>query len=334
MNKFFSGNLLSFIFANQMTRQAFADRLNDELIAMGRGEDKVYTANDIWTYDSRGSIPKDAFALVAIGRIMGVSLEDLLTEKLSFPAKRLPSVSAKDRLARLASEKVAAPKNAHVSMMCRLTPDDDKFICCKSNPFGAELFGSARRRAARPSLDALTPEQREFLVALIACASLDESANCAYLYTEMHYDPGRSVTATIHVDDDLLCPPRTITWTWQDFGEYVESFDDIPYVLELGAEDMFSVYTELGLIKDYYFVHYEDEDEDEDETGKQFCMAVYLSDCDPDISVELYKEAIEKLTAKRDELMKNSEDKDDETAKTPDSPSADGAPVSPEEENK
>lgn len=332
MNKFFSGNLLSFIFANQMTRQAFADRLNDELIAMGRGEDKVYTANDIWTYDSRGSIPKDAFALVAIGRIMGVSLEDLLTEKLSFPAKRLPSVSAEDRLARLASEKVAAPKNAHVSMMCRLTPDDDKFICCKSNPFGAELFGSARRRAARPSLDALTPEQREFLVALIACASLDESANCAYLYTEMHYDPGRSVTATIHVDDDLLCPPRTITWTWQDFGEYMESFDDIPYVLELGAEDMFSVYTELGLIKDYYFVHYEDEDEDE--TDKQFCMAVYLSDCDPDISVELYKEAIEKLTAKRDELMKNSEDKDDETAKTPDSPSADGAPVSPEEENK
>ena len=61
--------------------------------------------------------------------------------------------------------------------------------------------------------------------------------------------------------------------------------------------------------------------------------AVYLSDCAPDISVELYKEAIEKLTAKRDEL-KNSEDKDDETAKTPDSPSADGAPVSPEEENK
>lgn len=334
MNKFFSGNLLSFIFANQMTRQAFADRLNDELIAMGRGEDKVYTANDIWTYDSRGSIPKDAFALVAIGRIMGVSLEDLLTENLSFPAKRLPSVSAEDRLARLASEKVAAPKNAHVSMMCRLTSDDDNFKCCKSELFGAELFGNARRRAARPSLDALTPEQREFLVALIACASLDESANCAYLYTEMHYDPGRSVTATIHVDDDLLCPPRTITWTWQDFGEYVESFDDIPYVLELGAEDMFSVYEELGLIKDYYFVHYEDEDEDEDETGKQFCMAVYLSDCDPDISIELYEEALEKLTAKRDELMKNSEDKDDETAKTPDSPSADGAPVSPEEENK
>lgn len=334
MNKFFSGNLLSFIFANQMTRQAFADRLNDELIAMGRGEDKVYTANDIWTYDSRGSIPKDAFALVAIGHIMGVSLEDLLTEKLSFPAKRLPSVSAEDRLARLASEKVAAPKNAHVSMMCRLTPDDDKFKCCKSELFGAELFGSARRRAARPSLDALTPEQREFLVALIACASLDESTKCAYLYTEMHYDPGRSVTATIHVDDNLLCPPRAITWTWQDFGEYVESFDDIPYVLEQGAEDIFSVYTKLGLIKDYYFVPYEDEDEDEDETGKRFCMAVYLSDCAPDISVELYKEAIEKLTAKRDELMKNSEDKDDETAKTPDSPSADGAPVSPEEENK
>ena len=334
MNKFFSGNLLSFIFANQMTRQAFADRLNDELIAMGRGEDKVYTANDIWTYDSRGSIPKDAFALVAIGRIMGVSLEDLLTEKLSFPAKRLPSVSAEDRLARLASEKVAAPKNAHVSMMCRLTPDDDKFKCCKSELFRAELFGSARRRAARPSLDALTPEQREFLVALIACASLDESTKCAYLYTEMHYDPGRSVTATIHVDDNLLCPPRAITWTWQDFGEYVESFDDIPYVLEQGAEDIFSVYTKLGLIKDYYFVPYEDEDEDEDETGKRFCMAVYLSDCAPDISVELYKEAIEKLTAKRDELMKNSEDKDDETAKTPDSPSADGAPVSPEEENK
>lgn len=315
MNKFFSGNLLSFIFANQMTRQAFADRLNDELIAMGRGEDKVYTANDIWTYDSRGSIPKDAFALVAIGRIMGVSLEDLLTEKLSFPAKRLPSVSAEDRLARLASEKVAAPKNAHVSMMCRLTPDDDKNICCKSEIFSAELFGSARRRAARPSLDALTPEQREFLVALIACAALDESANCAYLYTEMHYDPGRSVTATIHVDDDMLCSPRTITWTWQDFGEYMESFDDIPYVLELGAEDMFSVYTELGLIKDYYFVHYEDEDEDE--TGKQFCMAVYLSVDDSDLSIELYEEALEKLTAKRDELMKNSEDKDDETAKTP-----------------
>ena len=148
----------------------------------------------------------------------------------------------------------------------------------------------------------------------------------------MHYDPGRSVTATIHVDDDLLCPPRTITWTWQDFGEYMESFDDIPYVLELGAEDMFSVYTELGLIKDYYFVHYEDEDEDE--TGKQFCMAVYLSVDDSDLSIELYEEAIKKLTAKRDELMKNSEDKDDETAKTPDSPSADGAPVSPEEENK
>ena len=334
MNKFFSGNLLSFIFANQMTRQAFADRLNDELIAMGRGEDKVYTANDIWTYDSRGSIPKDAFALVAIGRIMGVSLEDLLTEKLSFPAKRLPSVSAEDRLARLASEKVAAPKNAHVSMMYRLAPDDDKIECCELPGFGAELFGSARRRAARPSLDALTPEQREFLVALIACASLDESANCAYLYTEMHYDPGRSVTATIHVDDDLLCPPRTITWTWQDFGEYVESFDDIPYVLELGAEDMFSVYTELGLIKDYYFVHYEDEDEDEDETGKQFCMAVYLSVDDSDLSIELYEEALEKLTAKLDELTKNREGKDGETAKTPDSPSADGAPVSPEEENK
>lgn len=320
MNKFFSGNLLSFIFANQMTRQAFADRLNDELIAMGRGEDKVYTANDIWTYDSRGSIPKDAFALVAIGRIMGVSLEDLLTEKLSFPAKRLPSASAEDRLARLASEKVAAPKNAHVSMSCN------------SEIFGAGLFGSARRRAARASLDALTPEQREFLVALIACASLDESAKCAYLYTEMHYDPGRSVTATIHVDDDLLCPPRTITWTWQDFGEYVESFDDIPYVLELGAEDMFSVYEELGLIKDYYFVHYEDEDEDE--TGKQFCMAVYLSVDDSDLSIELYEEALEKLTAKLDELTKNREGKDGETTKTPDSPSADVEPASPEEENK
>ena len=332
MNKFFSGNLLSFIFANQMTRQAFADRLNDELIAMGRGEDKVYTANDIWTYDSRGSIPKDAFALVAIGRIMGVSLEDLLTEKLSFPAKRLPSVSAEDRLARLASEKVAAPMNAHVSMMYCLPLDDDKNKCCKSEIFGAELFGSARRRAARPSLDALTPEQREFLVALIACASLDESANCAYLYTEMHYDPGRSVTATIHVDDDLLCPPRTITWTWQDFGEYMESFDDIPYVLELGAEDMFSVYTELGLIKDYYFVHYEDEDEDE--TGTQFCMAVYLSVDDSDLSIELYEEALEKLTAKLDELTKNREGKDGETTKTPDSPSADVEPASPTEEDK
>lgn len=332
MNKFFSGNLLSFIFANQMTRQAFADRLNDELIAMGRGEDKVYTANDIWTYDSRGSIPKDAFALVAIGRIMGVSLEDLLTEKLSFPAKRLPSVSAEDRLARLASEKVAAPKNAHVSMMCRLAPDDDKIECCELPGFGAELFGNARRRAARPSLDALTPEQREFLVALTACAALDESANCAYLYTEMHYDPGRSVTATIHVDDDMLCSPRTITWTWQDFGEYVESFDDIPYVLELGAEDMFSVYTKLGLIKDYYFVHYEDEDEDE--TGTQFCMAVYLSVDDSDLSIELYEEALEKLTAKLDELTKNREGKDDETAKTPDSPSADVEPASPTEEDK
>ena len=106
-------------------------------------------------------------------------------------------------------------------------------------------------------------------------------------------------------------------------------------VLELGAEDMFSVYAELGLIKDYYFVPYDDEDEDEDETGKRFCMAVYLSDCAPDISVELYEEALEKLTAKRDELMKKQRgQRRTKRRKRPTARLRTAPPSPPEEENK
>lgn len=74
----FSKNIQAYIFANNLNRQDFADLINAYMAAYpDRG--KIYSNNDVWTYERRGSLPKDMRALVAIAKIMGKPLEEVLT---------------------------------------------------------------------------------------------------------------------------------------------------------------------------------------------------------------------------------------------------------------
>lgn len=90
----FNLNLKHYILANNMTRQGFADKLNNYL-QENMGEAKIYDGNMIWTYDSRGSFPKDGKVLVAIAKIIGIPLEDMLiktytVEELRIEQKKKP----------------------------------------------------------------------------------------------------------------------------------------------------------------------------------------------------------------------------------------------------
>lgn len=72
----FSKNIQNFIYVNSMNRQQFADEINNRLsVCDDSGE--IYTNNDIWTYECRGSYPKNKRALKAIADILGKPLEDL-----------------------------------------------------------------------------------------------------------------------------------------------------------------------------------------------------------------------------------------------------------------
>ena len=54
----FSKNIQAYIFANNLNRQDFADLINAYMAAYpDRG--KIYSNNDVWTYERRGSLPKD-----------------------------------------------------------------------------------------------------------------------------------------------------------------------------------------------------------------------------------------------------------------------------------
>ena len=74
----FSKNIQAYIFANNLNRQDFADLIN-AYMAVYPDRGKIYSNNDVWTYERRGSLPKDMRALVAIAKIMGKPLEEVLT---------------------------------------------------------------------------------------------------------------------------------------------------------------------------------------------------------------------------------------------------------------
>ena len=77
----FSTNLRNYIWATGITREELANKINQILNKMGKTE-KVYSGNDVWTYDSRGSFPKDPMVAKAISKILEISLDELLTQKV------------------------------------------------------------------------------------------------------------------------------------------------------------------------------------------------------------------------------------------------------------
>lgn len=88
----FSKNIQAYIFANNLNRQDFADLIN-AYMAVYPDRGKIYSNNDVWTYERRGSLPKDMRALVAIAKIMGKPLEEVLTTVIpaeQFAPPRLP----------------------------------------------------------------------------------------------------------------------------------------------------------------------------------------------------------------------------------------------------
>ena len=209
----FSKNIQAYIFANNLNRQDFADLINAYMAAYpDRG--KIYSNNDVWTYERRGSLPKDMRALVAIAKIMGKPLEEVLTTVI--PAEQFapprrppqPPVSARINPCRCSIGEIN----------CRLL-DMPEPLARRD----AEEFFRSRRAWNIERLKELTEEQREFVYELVSNTETDDDGEIyAMCDVVLRYKRGRYVEATLGSEE----AERIFRWDWLDYGKSVRECDD------------------------------------------------------------------------------------------------------------
>lgn len=219
-------NIENFIYANDMNRQTFADELNCRLEGKGINE-KIYSANDIWTYSCRGSLPRNEHVLAAISTIIGKSLEELLTT--SFEMEEL--------------------KRKTINNSCPTTP----------------RLVDRTWRIER--LEELTEAEQMFLWALIGDRIVDEDGKlCASLHIRLRYNQWKSVNATIYYGADKNARELEYEWSWEEFSADMRELDDESFIIEMKLEDqLYDKLYSVGLVKrTFCYSCAEDEDADED----------------------------------------------------------------------
>lgn len=236
----FSKNIQAYIFANNLNRQDFADLINAYMAAYpDRG--KIYSNNDVWTYERRGSLPKDMRALVAIAKIMGKPLEEVLTtvipaEQFAPPRLPQPPVSARRQLSQI---------DPPIYERARMD-------CCSfdmSEPLArrdAEEFFRSRRAWNIERLKELTEEQREFVYELVSNTETDDDGEIyAMCDVVLRYKRGRYVEATLGSEE----AERIFRWDWLDYGKSVRECDDESEIIENKLESEFlKPFCEIGLL--------------------------------------------------------------------------------------
>lgn len=205
-------NLHNFILANELSRAQFADLLNEELAKLDPEYDP-YTANDIWTFDSRKSLPKNPYALAAISRVIGKSLDDLIVKVFTLPQLIRPDLKP------FATE--SGPENVY-------------------KDWNIEL------------LDEMTDEQQDVLFHLVNNAFKEDGIWRVDFLMDMTVNLGKEVLFNLHYGvDSEYC--KTYAFEWTEFAELLQFYDgDIEPLAEFYALnsfleplDNYNIYSEM-----------------------------------------------------------------------------------------
>lgn len=220
-NKPLSQNIRNFIYANNMSRADFANELNDRMHTCYNAT-KIYTSNDIWTYGWRGSQPKDGKALTAIAEIIGQPLELLLT--ITFEMNEL--------------------RREMTTVTVNTTTPQPATDQTTLNTWNINR------------LNELTEHEKDFVFNLVFSGVYDEHELWHSIFdVGMRYNQGKTVDATLFYGEDDIDneDKQKLTWSWLDYGENMQTFDDEAALLEIKLEsDIVDKLYSIGLIKDFY----------------------------------------------------------------------------------
>lgn len=252
-------NIKSFIFGNDMSRSEFAELLNDALEKRGVDlSNGGYDENDIWTYDSRGSMPRDVNVFAAIAEIIGKPLEDLLTREFTMEELKCD----------LAKRKQAV------------------------SPSPAWVDWNIER------LNELSESERNFILDLVSNGAYEEDGHWqSYFDILLRYNQGKTVTVTCRYGDLSEEKTIEWSWNkfgsevdfWNDEATVVERMINHEFIDKLYA---------IGLLYDFYCVRCDLEDLEIDDEGEKpdgyFVARVFYDISKSDI-IEIIKLYIERL---------------------------------------
>ncbi len=233
----FSANLRTFMYANDITRTKFADMLTNRTYT-GEQDGKIYSSNDIWTYDSRGSLPKNGKALVAIAQIIQKPLEELLTNEFTQEQLKIA-----ESLELTEAKKSIKPHEDNLSSL----PEGNRF----SFPIDYNVWNIER-------LKELTKEEQTILFALLDSFEEADGRYCSFCDTSLEFQAGKNkVTATVFFGDEIQTE-KSVSWDWNEYREYAQEASDEEVIALRLENKLFEKFYNVGLIHDIYCSAYED----------------------------------------------------------------------------
>ncbi len=239
----FSKNLQTFIFSNNLSHQRVADLINEEMAKLDARNERVIMANDVWTIVGRGSTPRNHLVMVAIAKVIGKSLEELIVKVYDMPD--------------LYREDLHVPNIdlACVSMCCKIRDEDLPIrYQRKKRPLPpTEKEAPREELPARPSiaslLNKLDEQDRNFVLDLMNTVEFEDFGE-VYLSLLVQVDMPLDGYIDLWVYyGNLSGSPTRLSYDWEDLAHYMSNYDYNPCDTIAGfvVESFLSVLTDLHI---------------------------------------------------------------------------------------
>ena len=218
----FSKNLQTFIFSNNISHQRVADLINEEMAKLDACNERVIMANDVWTIVGRGSTPRNHLVMVAIAKVIGKSLEDLIVKVYDMPDLYRADLHLPDL------------RDCGVSMCCiipeeclpvrsrnkkRPLPPMEPKAHCEELPTPAPI---------EPLFYKLDERDRDFVLDLMSTVDFEDFGK-VYLSLLVQVDMPLDgyIDLWIYYDNQSGNPVR-LTYDWEDLAHYMSNYDYDP----------------------------------------------------------------------------------------------------------
>ena len=217
----FSKNLQTFIFSNNLSHQRVADMINEEMEKLDARNERVIMANDVWTIVGRGSTPRNHLVMVAIAKVIGKSLEDLIVKVYDMPDLYRADLHLPDL-------------NLSVSMCCDIS---DIYIPTRRR-VRIPPSPSAKQEVPREKLPApasieplfckLDEQDRNFVLDLMSTVDFEDLGR-VYLSLLVQVDMPLDGYIDLWVYyDNVSRNPVRLTYDWKDLAHYMSNHDYDP----------------------------------------------------------------------------------------------------------
>lgn len=315
----FSRNLQTFIFSNNLSHQRVADLINEEMERLDADNERVFMANDVWTIVGRGSTPRNHLVMVAIAKVIGISLEDLII-----------NVYDMSDLYRIDLHVLNISDIRCSSMMCL----DDVWLPEHRRDFSGNASGSCEGSPTEEEqeafldeapadvdieqlFNALDEKDQSFVLDLMGNVEFDENGNVNIsLLTQVDMPLDGNIDLWVYYNN-LSGNPVRLTYDWEDLAHYMSNYDYDPRDTIAGfvVSSFLSVFTEKLQIEatPNDLVRYYDMDEehdflwDDDSNSQNNYLVKILLDLDLDNLDFLYKRSLEHAKSRLAELEQKQE---------------------------